>query len=213
MKTIAVIAMISTIMLLSHSEAFAQTAVAYVPIKIKKSFWFDMGLGWGGQGTAFDLGFSYEVSPNRLMSFHYSGVATNNHCDEGALLIPIIIPVENPMGKTAKTLELSYGILRKGKVSLFTMSAGLSYVHLENGEGSGPAAPVVSLFYYTTCPANYTLENQNTMGLALRAQYIPSWLWGGVGISPYLNLNPKYTFGSVTINLAFGRMRPRIAKA
>jgi hypothetical protein len=73
MKTFAPIAMISAIMLLSLSDAFAQNDVATAPIKIKKSFWFDLGLGWGGQGTAYDLGFSYEVAPNRLMSLHYSG--------------------------------------------------------------------------------------------------------------------------------------------
>jgi len=208
MKTFARIGMIAAIMLLSISELFAQKDVPYAPVKIKKSFWFDMGLGWGGQGTAYDLGFSYEVAPNRLMSLHYSGVATNKHCDE----IAIIIPIESPMGKSAESVELSYGLLRKGRVSLFTISGGLSYVNVETAGGSGPSASSVPLFYYTNCPANYSVEHQGTMGLALRAQYIPSWLWGGLGISPYLNLNPKYTFGSVTINLAFGRMRPRNAK-
>lgn len=208
MKTFAPIAMISAIMLLSLSDAFAQNDVATAPIKIKKSFWFDLGLGWGGQGTAFDLGFSYEVTPNRLMSLHYSGVATNDHCEEAVFLFPI----QNPMGKSAETVDLSYGFLRKGKVSLFTMSAGLSYVNVETAGGSGPTGSGVFIIYYTTCPANYTAEHEGTVGLALRAQYIPSWRWGGLGISPYLNLNPKYTFGSVTVNLAFGRMRPRNAK-
>ena len=60
MKTIARIAMVSAILLLSVLELFAQNDV--VPIKIKKSYWFDPGLGWGGQGTAFELGFSYEVT-------------------------------------------------------------------------------------------------------------------------------------------------------
>ena len=208
MKTFALIGMVTAIMLVPRSESFAQTNVATAPIKIKKSFWFDLGLGWGGQGTAYDLGFSYEVAPNRLMSLHYSGVATNKHCDE----IAFFIPIESPMGKSAESVELSYGILRKGKVSLFTISAGLSYVNVETAGGSGPTASSVPLFYYTNCPANYSVEHEGTVGLALRAQYIPSWLWGGLGISPYLNLNPKYTFGSVTVNLAFGRMRPRNAK-
>jgi hypothetical protein len=209
MKNFALIGMISAIMLLSISELFAQDDVANaVPIKMKKSYWFDLGLGWGGQGNAFDLGFSYEVTPNRLMSFHYSGVATNDCCEEVAFFIPI----ENPIGKSAETVEVSYGILRKGKISLFTISAGLSYVNVETAGGSGPVASGVPVLYYTTCPANYSAENEGTMGLALRAQYIPSWRWGGLGVSPYLNLNPKYTFGSVTINLAFGRMRPRNVK-
>ena len=128
-------------MLLSISELFAQNDVANAPIKIKKSFWFDLGLGWGGQGTAFDLGFSYEVAPNRLMSLHYSGVATNKRCDE----IAIFIPIESPMGKSAESVELSYGILRKGKVSLFTISAGLSYVNVETAGGSGPSRIQCSL--------------------------------------------------------------------
>ena len=208
MKNFALIGMITTFMLSSHSELVAQNDVTNAPIKLKKSFWFDMGLGWGGQGTAYDLGISYEVTPNRLISLHYTGVATNKHCDE----IAIFIPIESPMGKSAESVELSYGFLRKGKVSLYTFSAGLSYVNVETAGGSGPTASNVGLFYYTNCPANYSVETKGTVGLALRGQYIPAWLWGGLGISPYLNLNSKYTFSSVTVNLAFGRMRPRAAK-
>src|SRR4030095_4322564 len=110
MKNFALIGMISAIMLLPFSEVFAQNDVALAPVKIKKSYWFDLGLGWGGQGTAFDLGFSYEVSPKRLMSLHYSGVATNCHCDE----VVLFLPIENPMGKSAETVDVSYGIMRKG---------------------------------------------------------------------------------------------------
>ena len=209
MKNLALVAMISVIMLLSLSEAFAQEDVLYSPGEIKKRYWFDLGLGWGGQGSAFNLGFSYELIQNRLISLRYSGVATNDHCDETV----IFIPIESPMGKSADAVELSYGLLRKGRVGLFTFSAGLSYVHLETADGSGPAAPGIPIIYSTSCPANYMVENESTVGLALRAQVLPSWRWGGLGVSPYLNLNPKYTFGAVTINLVLGRMKPRFVKA
>jgi hypothetical protein len=150
------------------------------------------------------LGFSYEVSPRRLLSLRYSGVATNDHCEE----VVVFLPIESPLGKSADAIDLSYGILRKGRISLFTLSAGVSYVNFETADGSAPPAPALPL-YFSNCPEDYAVKNEGTVGLALRGEFIPSWRWGGVGISPYLNVNPKYIFGSVTFNLVFGRLRPR----
>lgn len=187
--------------------AFAQADETMDTRFYKKSYWFDLGPGWGGQGAAFTIGFSYEIKANRFLSLRYSPVWTNDHCDEIALLIPF----ENPLGKSAEPVEISYGIIRKGKVSLQTLSAGLSYVKIETAEGSGPSTQNIPLLYYTNCPDNYATKNESTIGLVLRAQFIPSVRWGGIGISPYLNISPKYTFGSFTFNVALGRIRPRVS--
>ncbi len=173
--------------------------------RYKKSYWFDLGLGWGGQGGAANIGFSYEMIPGRFISIHYSGVWTNDHCHEAVLFFPI----ENPLGKSADSFEISYGIIKKRKVSMLTLSAGLSYINAETGEGSGVSTQGIPILYYTNCPDNYNVKNESTVGLALRVQFIPAIRWAGIGISPYLNINPKYAFGSVTINVALGRVKPR----
>jgi hypothetical protein len=191
---------------LSTQCVFAQAnSHNVIPDPYKKSFWFDLGLGWGGQGGAANVGFSYEMIPGRIISIHYSPVWTNDHCDE----VVLFFPIENPLGKRADALEISYGIVKKRKVSMLTLSAGLSYVKVETSEGSGPSTQGIPILYQTGCPDNYTVKDESTIGLALRAQFIPSIRWGGIGISPYLNINPKYTFASFTINAALGRMKPR----
>jgi hypothetical protein len=209
LKTFTFIAAIIAFTLCSYSKTFSQEDLPVAHEKTKKSYWLDFGFGWGGQGGAFDLGLSYEVTPNRLISLRYSTVFTNEHCDE----VVVFFPIESPLGKSAETIDLSYGILRKGKTSFLTLSAGLSYVNIETAGGSMPAGASVPGVYLSNCPADYAAESKSTVGLALRAQFIPSWRWGGVGISPYLNVNPEYTFGSITISLALGRMRPRVSKA
>jgi hypothetical protein len=77
-----------------------------------------------------------------------------------------------PLGKSADALEISYRLVKKRKVTM--LSAGLSYVKVQTGEGSGPSTQGVPILYHTSCPDNYILEDEGTIGLALRAQFIPS---------------------------------------
>jgi hypothetical protein len=191
--------------LISGCSAFAQTD-AVVKLVPKKSYWFDIGLGWGGQGSAFDIGLSLEVKPKRIISFHYSSVVTNQRCYDYFLFIPV---ADYPLGEDADSYEISYGVLRKGKAGIMTVTAGLSYLKIQSGTGDGPPIGFDYVFTGSSRPIDYRLAKHNTFGLSLRGQFIPSLRWGGFGISPYLNINPKYTFGSITFQLALGRMRPK----
>jgi hypothetical protein len=169
----------------------------------KKSYWFDVGFGWGGQGSALNFGLSLQVAPKRLISVHYSQVYTRHRCHDYAVGVEI---ADYPLGEDAGAWELAYGFFKKGKYSIVTASAGLSLIRIESGTPTGPVLDP-SLFG-SSCPADYYIEEKRAVGIALRAQFIPSLRWGGLGLSPYLQLNGKYTFASLTVQLALGRLRP-----
>jgi hypothetical protein len=191
--------------LITYHSVLAQTETA-VTLNSRKSYWFDIGLGWGGQGSAFDIGLSFEVRPKRIISLRYSSVVTNQRCYDYLLFVPI---ADYPLGEDADAYELSYGMLKKGKAGIMTFSAGLSYLKIQSGTGDGPPVGFDYILGGSSRPVDYKLAKYNTVGLALRAQFIPSLRWGGLGVSPYLNINPRYTFGSITFQLAIGRIRPK----
>jgi hypothetical protein len=181
-------------------------AAAEPPLKQKNSFWFDLGVGWGGQGTALNLGASLQVKPKSFVTLRYADVSTNEYCNEIALFIPI----SNPLGRTAESLEFSYGALKKGRHHIMTMSVGLAYVNIKDAGGDeDPVGGSGGIFYYSYCPADYHVESTKTMGLVLQGQFIPCARWGGIGINPYININPEYVFAALTINMAFGRLRQK----
>jgi hypothetical protein len=174
----------------------------------KKTYWLDLGLGWGGQGSAIDIGLTYEMVPQRTISVRYSGVVTNHRYYDYLFVIPV---ANYPGGEDADAYEISYGILGKGKVGIMNLSAGLSLVKIKSGTGDGP--PIgFNVFGGSDRPVDYELTKSNTVGLALRAQFVPSLRWAGLGISPYININPKYTFASMTFQLALGRIKPKLRK-
>jgi hypothetical protein len=175
----------------------------------KKSYWFDVGLGWGGQGSAFNLGLSYEIVPKRIISLHYSGVVTNHRCYDYVFFFPI---ADYPLGEDADAYEITYGVLKKGKAGIMNFSAGLSYVKIQSGGGDGPPIGFDFILTGSSRPVDYKLAKYNTVGLALRAQFIPSIRWGGFGISPYVNINRRYTFASISFQLALGRIKPKARK-
>jgi hypothetical protein len=202
MKTcVAVFLMLSICQLLP-----AQPDTTGKPVT-KKSYWLDVGLGWGGQGTALDIGLSYEFIPRRMISVRYSGVMTNDRYYDYLFLIPL---ASYPAGEDADAYEITYGVLTKGKAGMMNFSAGLSYVKVQSGSGNAPPIGFDLIFTGSTVPGDYELTTSRTVGLALRAQFIPSLRWAGLGISPYLNINPEYAFGSITFQLALGRIRPRV---
>jgi hypothetical protein len=163
----------------------------------------EMGSGWGGQGSAFNIALSYEVAPNRLLSLRYTDAVTRKHCDE----IVLFIPMENPIGRSSYSVEVDYGILSKNNFSVRTLSVGLSYLDLQEAGGTIDPAQNVPILYYSTCPADYNTVSKKTVGISLMAEFVPSLKWGGLGIMSYINLNTEHVFGSVTINMAFGRIR------
>jgi hypothetical protein len=171
-----------------------------------KSYWFDLGLGWGGQGNGFDIGFTYEVAPARIMSLRYSGVRTSARFYDYAFLFPV---ANYPDGEDAGAVELTYGFLKKGKAGLMNFSAGLSVVRIHSGISHGPSGGYDIILFSSDLPADYRLEEIASIGLVLRAQIIPSFRWGGLGLSPSVNINPDYTFAALTIQLALGKMRAK----
>lgn len=178
----------------------------------KRSYWCDLGSGWGGQGTAFNIGFSYEITPKRIMSIHYSGVITRHRYYDYFLFFPT---TSYPSGEDAEAFEITYGFLKKGKAGIMNFSAGLSSVKIQSGTGKAPPIRqngLVALFFGSNLPADYELRESTTIGLALRAQFIPSLRWAGLGISPYVNINPDYTFASISFQLLLGRIRPKVRK-
>lgn len=76
------------------------------------SYWVDLGLGWGGQGHAFDIGFSYEVVPQRILSLRYTTVRATERFYDYLFYIPI---ASYPLGKDAGAVEITYGMLMKGE--------------------------------------------------------------------------------------------------
>jgi hypothetical protein len=177
-----------------------------VKLRYKKSYWVDIGQGWGGKGSAFNIGISYEIKSRRFISLRYANVITNNRCTDYFLFIPV---QSNPLGNDGHSYELSYGTLKKGKAGVINFSAGISFVQIQTGKGSGPTTGFPIIIAGSTCPSDYTLKEKNTIGLTMRGQFIPCVRWGGVGISPYLNINPRYTFASLTFQLALGRLKPK----
>jgi hypothetical protein len=204
MKTFIVIILI----LGTYQFACAQTDAGKKRLT-KKSYWFDAGLGWGGQGSAQNFGFVYEIAPKRIISVHYSGVMTNHRYTDYLFFIPV---ASYPAGEDADSYEVTYGYLTKGKFGVMTLSAGLSVVNIQSGSGHGEPLGFDLLIAGSTRPADYKLEKSNTVGLALRAEFIPSLRWAGFGISPSVNINPQYTFASIAFQLALGRMRPKDRK-
>jgi hypothetical protein len=191
---------------ITYHSVLAQSETSVETLRPRKSYWFDIGLGWGGQGSAFDIGLSFELRPKRIISFHYSSVVTNQRCYDYLFFVPI---ADYPLGTDADAYDISYGMVKKGKAGIMTFSAGLSYVKIESGTGDGPQIGFDYVFTGSSRPVDYKLAKDNTLGLVLRGQLIPSLRWGGLGVSPYLNINPKYTFGSITVQLAIGRIRPK----
>ena len=174
-----------------------------------KSYWFDLGRGWGGQGRAFDMGFSYEVAPQRVMSIRYSNVRTLERFREYFLFFPT---ANYPSGKDAAALEITYGVFTKGQGGMINFSAGLSLVKIKNGTSQGPPTNYDIIIASSNLPDDYRLEKSTTVGLVMRAQFTPSLHWGGIGISPSVNINPEYTFASMTIHVALGKMREKVRK-
>jgi hypothetical protein len=172
----------------------------------KKSYWCDIGIGWGGQGNSFNVGLSLEITPQRILSIHSSSVLTKSRCHDYLFMIPI---ADYPLGNDAQSYEITYGLLKKGKAGIMTFSAGLCYVKIEKGTGSG-ALVGYDLFGGSTRPVNYHLSTERTVGLALRAQILPSLRSVGLGISPYVIISPEYTFASLTFQLAVGRLKPKV---
>jgi hypothetical protein len=196
---------IPLLLILASQILFAQSDSSKTA-RTRKSYWVDAGLGWGGQGSAFDIGFSFEITPKRILSLRYSSVFTSSRYYDYSFMIRT---ADYPAGNDGHAYEVSYGSLRKGRAGIITFSGGLSFVQIEHGSGSGPPIGFDVLLFGSDRPVDYKLEKKNTVGLALRAQFIPSLRWGGLGISPYVQLNPAYTFASLTIQLAMGRLRPR----
>jgi hypothetical protein len=187
-------------------SAFTQTMDnAQQKTRYKKSYWFDLGAGWGGQGGAFNMGISYEIVRGKFLSLRYSNVLTNHRCEEYLLFIPV---GDHPIGHDADSYELFFGILKKKKYGLMNFSAGLSVVKVGTGTGDGTAQGT-TVIYTSNCPVNYTFNLENTIGISLRAQFLPSIKWVGFGVSPYINVTPKYTYASITFNLALGRLKPK----
>jgi hypothetical protein len=59
---------------------------------------------------------NYELKPNRFVSVRYSGVTTKESCDEYVAFIRF----EYPLGKTAESIEFSYGVVE------FSVAAGVA---------------------------------------------------------------------------------------
>jgi hypothetical protein len=100
----------------------------------------------------------------------------------------------------------------KGKGGMINFSAGLSLVKIKSGTSKGPATGYDIIILSSNLPDDYRLDESSTIGLVLRAQFTPSLRWGGIGISPSVNINPEYTFASMTIQLALGKMREKVRK-
>jgi hypothetical protein len=164
----------------------------------------DIGVGWAGQGEGFDIGVSVQVSPKTFISARYSMEFTNDRCYEYILFFPL---EEHPLGYDADSYEFSYGGISKHKAGIMTLSAGISIVKIHRGSGEGDPAP--ASLAGSTCPENYKMITETTVGILLRGQLIPSFRWIGLGLSPYLNINTKQTFGGITFQLGLGRIRPR----
>jgi hypothetical protein len=196
---------IAWILIICSYQALSQNDSTKTSIP-RKSYWMDVGLGWGGQGSGFDIGLSLEIVPKRILSIRYSSVFTKNRYYDYSFTIRT---ADYPAGDDAHSYEVSYGSVRKGKSWIMTLTAGLSLVRIETGSGNGPPIGFDSELFGSDRPVDYVLEKKTTAGIALRAQFIPSLRWGGLGISPYININPSYTFASLTIQLALGRIRPR----
>lgn len=173
------------------------------------SYWVDLGLGWGGQGHALDIGFSYEVVPQRILSLRYTGVRTSKRFYDYLFYIPI---ASYPLGKDASAVEITYGMLIKGNEGIVSFSVGLSLVKVQSGTSERYSGGYDLILLSSDVPDDYQFDESSTVGLVVRAQFMPSLRWGGIGISPCININPKYTFAGVTIQLAFGKMREKARK-
>jgi hypothetical protein len=171
----------------------------------KQSYWLDIGGGWAGQGGAFDIGVAFQISAKKFISARFSMETTNNRCVDYVLFLPLD---EHPLGYDADSYEFSYGGIRKGKTGIMTFSAGIAILKIHRGSGEGPPAPSVILAG-STCPENYKMTTETSFGIVLRTQFMPSIRWAGFGVSPFLNINTKQTFGGITLQLGLGRIRPR----
>lgn len=183
------------------SGAIAQDTVA---VNYKKSFWLDIGAGWGGDGGGMSLGLSYEHKSNRFVSLRYSDMYSNCRCTEYVLFFPVS---DNPLGHDASSFEFSYGFLNKRPWGMLNFSFGVAYMKIS--EGTGQEDPSAGFLVGSTCPSDYELETYSTPGLVLRGEILPSLKWGGIGLAPSLHVGARYTYVMVTINVAFGRLRAR----
>ena len=173
------------------------------------SYWVNVGWGWGGQGRALEIGFSYEVAPKQVLSLRYSGVRASERFYDYFFLIPV---ASYPSGEDAAAAEITYGLLVKGKAGIISLYAGLSLVKIESGTSDGRTGGYDIIILSSDLPDDYRLNESSTIGFVLGAQFTPSLRWGGIGISPCVNINPEYTFARVTIHLALGKMREKARK-
>jgi hypothetical protein len=209
MKSISLCLFVVISYCLTIEVAFAQDAPEEpgltTPPKYRKSWWGDLGFGWGGQGNAFNFSMSYEVARRRMITLRYAETVTKRHCDE----IAIIFPLSNPLGKSARSYEIAYGFLHKNNYRIMNFTFGISSLTIEEAGGTEPPPQSIPGLFYSNCPADYKTTEKTTVGLSVMGQFMPSLRWGGLGVAPYLNINPENVFASLTVNFAFGRIRPR----
>lgn len=103
-------------------------------------------------------------------------------------------------------------MLIKGNEGIVSFSVGLSLVKVQSGTSERYSGGYDLIMLSSDVPDDYQFDESSTVGLVMRAQFMPSLRWGGIGISPYININPKYTFASVTIQVALGKMREKARK-
>jgi hypothetical protein len=192
------------ILLFVMNGAFAQDTVA---VKYKKSYWFDIGGGWGGEGGGLSLGLSFEHKKNRFLTLRYSDMYTDCRCQEYVLFFPVS---DLPLGRDVESVEFDYGLLKKKPWGMLNFSFGLAYMKIT--EGTGQEDPSPGFLVGSTCPTDYKVEDNTTVGLVLRAEIMPSLRWGGLGFAPSLHISPQYTYAMFTISMSFGRLRPRNVK-
>ncbi len=175
---------ISGIILLGASICFSQVSQDLDKIFYRRATWLEIGVGWGGQGNAFQVNINKEVKRNLFLSAGFDFTAVQD-----------IFNFEDKIESEAVSLNI--GHLHRFENGYLNISLGLSYVKITDFKSTG------AILFFGTGDSNIS----NTIGLSFRAGIFITTRRIGVGISPFLNINPEFPYGGLTLNISGGILK------
>ena len=155
-----------------------------VSSQFQKSYWVEFGLGWGGQGMGGQISASFEIKTRLILSVGFDAVSSN-----------VIFGTSNYTD--AESYSIKVGKVKKFNGGLISFSFGPSFVHVAEFTRTG----TFFIFFGTG-----ETEEFNVIGFSGRASILFGIKFISLGLSPFFNLNGKYSYGGLTINLGLGKI-------
>lgn len=156
----------------------------------KRSYYAFLGVGWGGQKTAVDLGLLGQISDQDLIGITIDGTQKGQTENLG-----YIFELSRVKQKTTAAINLLYGKIYKARWGHFSLMTGVSFVNIVEYKTES------ALF-----PGYYEGIEKDVTGVAFQGSAMFAKKFAGIGARAFLNVNNTFTYGGFTISFALGRI-------